>query len=292
MTRKTTFLTAAALCVSMIAAPAFADFNADYKAARDLYSKKEYAQAIVAFEKLYGEAQTDALKQAMLYYAFYSSLNNKEYDKAVGFSKKMAKEEDSVNFETRVYYAQREYQKVADLYGSKDLTKWSPAAAAAGYGVYAAAEQLLKNYDKALELTDKALAVEPSGRNRAGHWLRRGDILRVNKQDLPEALKSYQKVYEDSDQPIHFATAATRIGRLYIQQGKGQLALDELKREGLDQVTTGHYAVDMILVRAEALASMGKKDEAIKAYQEALEHPSASEGQKKNIQRAIDNLNK
>jgi tetratricopeptide (TPR) repeat protein len=135
-------------------------------------------------------------------------------------------------------------------------------------GTYLAGQ---KRYDDALSSYDKAIEISP---DNAGAFLHRGRLYTtISKNDL--ALADFDKAI--AIEP-NSSEALTRRGQLYAKMGKDDLAVADFdgslaitaKTHGLDLAAREGKA-KILYGRADALYDKGAYEEAIKAYDVALE---------------------
>lgn len=289
---KQAWFCAAALVVSSFvgAASLHADFNEDYKTARELYNQREYEKARDVLEKLRASAQNDTQKQTALYYSTLNALRLQDYDSAMEYAKAMPDKPVSYNNQARILITQRKREEALALYKDLDLSTWPAKHAGDAYSYMATANRILGNVDEALANLDEALKIDDRESAVANYHIQQGDLYHRYKKENDKAIESYRKAYAASDEPGRQANAATRIAFLLIDQDKPQEALDELDKPAFEQLTSGYYPGQIALAKGRALAKLGKKDEAKAAFEKGLATKGIYNSQKINFERELEAL--
>lgn len=123
-------------------------------------------------------------------------------------------------------------------------------------------QRLLGNYDEAIRLSREAISLE---KNNAMAYYQLGTAF-VGQKDFEQAKSAYQKALS-IDQ--NFSLARTGLALCYGKLGLDNEAVEESRR--LIAIDPDHPAKKQVLFNiANTLASLGKYQEAIEAYQEVL----------------------
>ncbi len=89
--------------------------------------------------------------------------------------------------------------------------------------------------------------------------------MQLKAGQVPEAESSLRFVAENAQADSLRAIASMRLARVLLARGEAQLALDALKPVAADD-----YVAERNEVRGDALVALGKQDDALKAYNDAL----------------------
>lgn len=131
-------------------------------------------------------------------------------------------------------------------------------------------DQLTAAYDKRDQAEVGKLATqlqsEHGGTGYADHAQLAAARLHLENSQHAQAVELLQKLLAATKDPQLALVVRLRVARIQIDQGKADDALATLQGAG----TTGAFAPRYAEVRGDALLAKGSRDEALKAYQEAL----------------------
>lgn len=133
--------------------------------------------------------------------------------------------------------------------------------------IYEELEQAAGKRDQST--VDKLLAQlqsEHAGTGYADHGQLVAATLYLETNQQSKAVETLQKLLTVTKDPQLALAARLRVARIQIDQGKADDALATLQAVG----TAGAFAARYAEVRGDALVAKGQRDEALKAYQEAL----------------------
>lgn len=162
-------------------------------------------------------------------------------------------------------------------------------------GVNHRAEALVKFDDlqAAVDKDDKELAgklVEDLRKNYADTTHAALGSLELAEMQLkaglvPEAESSLRFVAQNAQTDSLRAIASMRLARVLLARGEAQLALDALKSVAADD-----YVAERNEVRGDALVALGKQDDALKAYNDALAAMDVAAQARRTLEAKRDDL--
>lgn len=162
-------------------------------------------------------------------------------------------------------------------------------------GVNHRAEALVKFDDlqAAVDKDDKELAgklVEDLRKNYADTTHAALGALELAEMQLkggqvPEAESSLRFVVDNAQTESLREVAALRLARVLLARGEAQLALDALKPVAADD-----YVAERNEIRGDALVALGKRDDALKAYNDALAAMDVAAQARRTLEAKRDDL--
>ena len=268
------------------------DFLIEFTAATKLQKRRQYAEAIAAFEALaeYPKA-TDFQKSRVFAEAAICARSLRDYAKARELADQIPSEPIAKTARMEILLAQRNWTEAIAQFGEEDLQQWPFTAIGAGAFARGRAYYGAKQGEQAETDYQLALNFTTDSRTRLsllGAIARNRETVLKN-EDL--ALETYREIA---------ASTANRGSADYYfgLQGAARL-LTERKQFAealniLDQVDAeklgGSWSATMHFSRAETLAAAGKKAEAVKAYLAVLKNKSASQALRTRAETALQEL--
>ncbi|RDS86034.1 YfgM family protein [Dyella psychrodurans] len=107
----------------------------------------------------------------------------------------------------------------------------------------------------------------------------------VEAKQFDKAVESLDWAEQHASSPALKALVDLRIARIQLAQGHAQDALSVL-----DRIPAGSYAVVGQELRGDALVKLGRRDEALKAYQAAVKAMGPQASASNEVQMKIDDL--
>jgi predicted negative regulator of RcsB-dependent stress response len=107
----------------------------------------------------------------------------------------------------------------------------------------------------------------------------------VEAKQFDKALESLNWAEQHATSPELKALVDLRIARLQLAQGQAQEALSVL-----DRIPANSYAIVSQELRGDALVKLGRRDDALKAYQAAVKAMGPQAQQNNEVQMKIDDL--
>ncbi len=109
--------------------------------------------------------------------------------------------------------------------------------------------------------------------------------MQLKAGQVPEAESSLRFVAENAQADSLRAIASMRLARVLLARGEAQLALDALKPVAADD-----YVAERNEVRGDALVALGKQDDALKAYNDALAAMDVAAQARRTLEAKRDDL--
>ena len=109
--------------------------------------------------------------------------------------------------------------------------------------------------------------------------------MQLKAGQVPEAESSLRFVAQNAQTDSLRAIASMRLARVLLARGEAQLALDALKPVAADD-----YVAERNEVRGDALVALGKQDDALKAYNDALAAMDVAAQARRTLEAKRDDL--
>lgn len=107
----------------------------------------------------------------------------------------------------------------------------------------------------------------------------------VEDKQLDKALESLAWAEQHATSPELKALVALRVAHVQLAKGNAQEALN-----ALDRMPPNSYAIESQELRGDALVKLGRRDDALKAYQAAIGAMGPNVSQDNEVQMKIDDL--
>lgn len=272
------------------------DYSTDWKAAYKLYRARKYAEAVTAFVKL---AEQDYTSQSGKYncyiHAGYSARNLKKYDEAVAFATKASKVKNHYFYEgkTREFdfmVSGKKYKELTETITTDEILEWPKYYRSNALYYLGLAQYYLKNAEDA-EKTFKLMHENAvRGYYKTLALLRSGNNYRHRMKDKERAAATYKAaIAVPKGHPHHKAEACEQLVYILISQKKNDEALAEYDKS-LKLKLNGYWKSRMMYRKADLLRKMGKKEEAVKFYNQAIATKGCPGWVKKGCQKGIKAL--
>jgi len=269
---KITFPIAIGIALSLTMT-ALADFPGDFKAATELYSKKEYPQAQEAFMKLAEAAPTPKSKSECLARAALSLDRQGRYDQALELARKIEVKPIAVNCQMEIMIANKKTKELIEAFKGEDMGAWPDYIIHRGFYNRGTACRLAGEREAAAKDLEKAVENSDTAGNfqvQAAHEL--AGVYHALKNDDNE-LAAHRKVLAQKMTAIYiYYVSALAAPEILIKQGKPDEALVELKR--FDPLPpdgpTAPYKARALVMYGDIYAKQDKKDMALASYKDAL----------------------
>jgi tetratricopeptide (TPR) repeat protein len=270
------------------------DFLIEFTAASKLKNRRQYAEAIAAFEALadYPKA-TDFQKSRVFAEAAYCARSLRDYTKAAELAAQIPSEPIAKTAQIEILLAQRNWTEVIAQFGEEDLQEWPFTEIGAGAFARGRAYYGAKDGDKAE--TDYQLALDfttdPRMRLTLLGAIARNRETVLKNEDL--ALETYREIAASTANrggADYFSglQAAARLLTARKQFDEAMKILDQVDAEKLG----GSWSASMHFSRAVTLAAAGKKAEALKAYRAVLKNKSTSKALRTKAETALEEFTK
>ncbi|MDD5699187.1 MAG: tetratricopeptide repeat protein [Victivallaceae bacterium] len=252
------------------------DYAAGWKAAIELYRAKKYAEALPAFEKLTKTAPSLQAQYECYRHAGYSARNIKKYDEAIALADKIAEIPNPYPYYSKLrrmefMYNAGKYQDIIARFKIDDIKKWPADYKVEALHYLGLAYYQLKQGKEAEKIfkLGKENAVSPYWSGL--HSLRNGHNYRHRLKDMDKAATAFQEVIDNPDASIwHKCEACSGIADILSYQKKYEEALAECNKLLMLKKIPGYWIARGLAQKAGILKTMGKKDEAVKCYEQAV----------------------
>lgn len=241
-----------------------ANFPQDFQAALTQYNRSQFAEAKEAFTKLSESGPTPAAKDQALTYAAYCEVALKQPDAATALASRIKDKYLGILCRMNLFSMQAKFADIVELSQGEDFEKWPDpmiyeallcrANAFARTRVHANAE---RDYRGAIEHT-------ASDSEKAQVYLRLGGLYGDKDKGDPRALEAYGEVLKVNGGVTAVCRAVSARAKLFVAQGKGELALAEFDR--LKDITQQPHWSTVQMSYAEVCTSLGMTEEALARY--------------------------
>jgi len=266
MLRKAT----TAALMTCLAITAWADLPGDFKAALDLYNRKDYQRATEAFLKVAGTAPTTKSKAECLAYAASSLGRQKRYDKAIALAQKIEVKPISVNCQMEIMLENGKAKELIEAFKNEDIGSWPDYVIHRGFYHRAAARCLCGDAAAAAADLEKCIA----SADTAGFFQIRalGELGGVYRQlkNGDKALGAYRRVLAQAAYKGLYAyfDAGISAAGILSAQDKHDEALAELRK--LEPLPPdGSWRFLALETYGDVYAAQGRKTDALAKYREA-----------------------
>ncbi|MDD5699188.1 MAG: tetratricopeptide repeat protein [Victivallaceae bacterium] len=272
------------------------DYPAKLKAAFELYRAKKYAEALPAFEKLAETAPSLQAQYECYCYAGYSARNIKKYDEAIAFADKIAEIPNLYPYYSKLrrmdfMYSAREYKEIIDRFKIDDIQKWPPAYRTEALYYVGLAYYQLKQGEEAEKIFKLGKESAHSDHWRGVHSVRSGYNYHHRLKDYDKATAAFREAIDTPGTHISYKCEAhLGIADLLYKQKKYAEAIAECNKGIILKNASGYWVSRNLARKADILKVMGKKDEAVKCYEQAVATKGCPDWLKKSCQKQLDSL--
>jgi tetratricopeptide (TPR) repeat protein len=272
------------------------NFPSDFDAAMKLKSKPVEAEA--AFIKLAETAKEDRYQKirrdAAYFEAADSAAAQKEYARALTFSDKISSIPMRTLSKMNLMKCQKQYKEILELTKNEKIAEWPEALIFDGAMCRAEAEVSTGDYSAAEKdyILAKSYTLAPNRKAEAA--LKLGDIYRDNLKDDANAMKSYDEVIAISTVNWRFYNAGMSYARIAVKLNQGAQAIERLnKLNASDKKNVNpQFIASMHECYGDVYLAMGKKDESLASYRQALAVASVPEAVVKSVEEKIKKMGK
>lgn len=247
-----------------------ADYVSERKAAAELLSAGQPAEALAQFLALAESAaspvqKTDALEQAVV-----CAIQLKQLDRAGELAQQIPLRPYAKAARLQVLEAGREWQALADEFGAEEIAAWPERLLGDAYLRRGGAFVALKQGEPAAR--DFAAAVGYlTGANSQGFCLNQlGDVYLQLLSDEEQALDAYRRSMEVGT-VYKQCQAAIQIAGILSGRDDPRAALAELERVDLEELTAPYWRGKLLCTQGRVLLRAGRKPEADARLALALE---------------------
>lgn len=260
-----------ALALFSMASGLMADFPDDFQAAKKLFDTVRNKEARESFEKLAASAPSPKSKAECLSYAAKALGRDKaQYDAAIEAAKKIEVREISISTQLSLMIDNRKFKEVLDAFKDEDFGKFPEAYQQQAYYMRGYAERSLGQSDAAKK--DFIKAVETSGSDLSVKIIALAalDDVYFQAKDYENVVKTSKQVFElkGFNNSWFYLVPVLNCANAQMAQGKLDEALETMKL--LDHMNSGVYRCQALILFGDIYAAQGKKDEAVKNYNEAV----------------------
>jgi len=265
-----------ALIVSCSAAVFAQDYKTEWKAAYKLYRAKKYAEAIPAFEKLAESTSVPSNKHNCYMHAGYSARKLKKYDEAIAFAKKSGEVQNpykytSLTRQIDFMYSAKKYKEVLGMLSIDDIMEWPKCYRSDALYYLGLSEYTLKEGEDA-ERTFKLMHENAiTGNHKTLALLRSGHNYRHRLKNNDKAMEAFRGTIEVPKGNVwHQSEAYDGIASILISQKKYDEALAEYDKLIAMKKVHAYWKARGSYNKGNLLKKIGKKEEAIKCYNQAI----------------------
>ena len=291
------YLLIAVCLVAFCAAPTLGNYIESRQAAMKLMRQGRQAEAIKAFREMAaGDVsriqQADALEQAVVGY-----IKLKQYDKARQLAQDVPIESVATYCEMRILAAQGESQAIVDRFGEVDIQTWPMIWRPHGYELRGTAAWSADAAELAIADLKQAIKYSSGLTNpkqaKPLLLLRLGRTYQNQLDDIDKAIDAYRRCQRTGNR-FKGSTATFLIANILVEQGKPNEAIREVERWietiNLDQWSNSHGPPYVLSSYAAMLAKIGKTQQAIARYEQALAREDIPEHDRQSIEQKLQNL--
>lgn len=285
-----------ALVVSCSAAVFAQNYATEWKAAYKLYRAKKYAEAITAFEKLAESTSNPSNKHNCYIHAGYSARSLKKYDEAIAFAKKSGEVENPYKYVSLIrqidfMYSARKYKEALAMFSIDDIMQWPKCYRSDALYYLGLAQYNLKKGEDA-EKTFKLMHENAVTVNHKSlSLIRHGYNYRHRLKNTDKAIESFREATEvPNAHPNHKSESYIGIADIFISQKKYDEALAEYDKLITIKKVSAYWKSRGLYNKGNLLKRIGKKEEAIKCYNQAIATKGCAGWVKKGCQKQLKAL--
>lgn len=268
---------------------ASAGYVEERKAGLALVAAGKNEEALAGFIRMAETAGSDLQKSDALQQAALCADRLKQYDRAIELAKQIPLAPQSKTCQMQIMDNARKWQDLVDKFKNEDIDGWPESIKGEAFVRRGFAHFVAKNGEAAAQ--DLQQAVEfITDLNSKGLCLNQlGDTYRTLLKDDDRAIAAYRRTHTTGN-IYKKCQAAISVADILLQKQKYDAAIRELQRIDMDQVSVPYWRGAMLSAFGRALASAGKKVEAIARYREALELKDLPDGSRQECEKALQAL--
>lgn len=267
------------------------DYLEATRIANEFVRQGKRAEALAAYITAADGKITDLQKSAALEQAAAMARALRQYDVADQLTARIPLDAVQKCARMRGLLDQAQAPQVVAQFGKEDIRAWPFWKAGDGYFHRGLAHAITKA-GKEAEL-DLTRALEWSSDPRLRDSIRQ--VLAVNREenlkDDDAALAAYRQTVDSATQlrsGEHY-TAVAGVARILTTQGKFDDALAMLGKVDIDKLG-GSWRGSLLVAQGNTLKAAGRRDEALVAYQAALDDPSTDAHHRKAAEQGIQSI--